>query len=466
VLFPLARALRLWFRPVVRGLERVPADRPVVYAGKHPRGWLYLETILMGGVVFGDGRRPPFRTLEARGTLPQRAPLLGWIRRHVGAIEATAGAARAALARGESVLVFPGGAREARGPAGRVRWSGRRGFARIAAAAQVPIVPFAIRGADRQHPLRLPLGRHTLWLPPLPLPARLELRFGAPIPPPDPGDRAGVAAAAARAAREAQALLDGREDGAPEPLLPPVGSGRRRYRAYGAAAEALFRWHRTRVEGAAPAGPCIYVALHGAGYLVTDLVVAGYALCWRDHLRRGGPRVPLRIAAARSRIERALPGLASVKRDLGLVEPSEERCLAALRAGEQLLVTPGGLREARPRREFYRLRWEGRRGFARLALRAGVPVVPLAVVGGAEAYPGLRAGPLSLWSPLPLPSRLDVVVGEPIAVAADAGAGEDGAAVARLHALALARTQALYDAVLARRRGAGRPLGGRGMGGA
>jgi 1-acyl-sn-glycerol-3-phosphate acyltransferase len=204
----LARALRAWFRPTVSGLEGVPDDRPVVYVGKHPRGWLYLETVLMGWLTFGDGRRPPFRTLEARGTLPQRAPGLGWMRRNVGAIPATSAAARAALARGESVLVFPGGAREARGPPDRIRWGGRRGFARIAAEAGAPIVPFAMAGADRQHPVRVPLGRRlSLWLPPVPLPVRLELRFGAPIPPPPAGDRAAIAAAAARAALEAQALL-------------------------------------------------------------------------------------------------------------------------------------------------------------------------------------------------------------------------------------------------------------------
>jgi 1-acyl-sn-glycerol-3-phosphate acyltransferase len=155
--------------------------------------------------------------------------------------------------------------------------------------------------------------------------------------------------------------------------------------------------------------------------------------------------------AARSRIERALPGLPAVKRDLGLVDPSEESCLAALRAGEQLLVTPGGMREARPRRDFYRLRWEGRFGFVRLALRTGAPIVPLAVVGGAEAYPGVRLGPLSLWSPLPLPARLDVAVGEPIPVEAGPASAEDGEAVRRLHALALHRTQALYDAIRAER---------------
>lgn len=233
--------------------------------------------------------------------------------------------------------------------------------------------------------------------------------------------------------------------------LPPLRTERLRYRAYGALAEALFRWHRTRVEGAAPDGPCIYVALHGAGYLVTDLLVAAYALCWRDHLRRGGARVPLRVAAARSLVERVLPGLPRVKRDLGLVEPDEGSCLAALRAGEQLLLTPGGRREAQPRRDFYRLRWEGRHGFARLALLTGAPIVPLGVVGGAEAYPGLRAGPLSFWSPLPLPASLAVRVGEPIAVERRPEAARDPALLSALHAAARDRTQALYDALRAGR---------------
>jgi 1-acyl-sn-glycerol-3-phosphate acyltransferase len=207
-LMALARGLRIWFRPTIRGLEAVPRDRPVVYVGKHPRGWLYLETLVMGWLTFGDGARPPFRTLESRGTLPQRAPGLGWMRRSAGAIPATSEAARAALARGESVLVFPGGAREARGPPDRIRWEGRRGFARIAAEAGAPIVPFAMGGADLQHPFRVPLGRRlSLWLPPVPLPVRLDLAFGAPIPPPRRGDPVAIGAAAARAAHVAQALL-------------------------------------------------------------------------------------------------------------------------------------------------------------------------------------------------------------------------------------------------------------------
>ncbi len=224
--------------------------------------------------------------------------------------------------------------------------------------------------------------------------------------------------------------------------------------AYLPFARALTRYHRARLEGGpAPRGACIYVAHHGAGYLVLDLLVAAYLLAWKDWHERGGARTPLRVAAAESRIEKVLPGLPAAKRHLGLVDASEESCLAVLARGEQLLLTPGGMREARPARDFYRLRWAGRYGFARLALATGAPIVPLAVVGGAEAYPGVRAGRLSLWAPLPLPARLDVVLGEPLPVDRRPAAAPDWGAVKALHALAWMRTQALHEAVIARRKG-------------
>jgi 1-acyl-sn-glycerol-3-phosphate acyltransferase len=200
VIAPLARGLRLWYRPRVHGLERVPRDRPVVLVGKHPRTWLYLETVLLGHLAFWDGSRPAFRPMEKRDTSLHRLPGVRWLRRNVGAIEASSSAALAALRGGESVLLFPGGARELYGPRDRIAWVGRTGFARIAARAGAPVVPFAIAGADAQHPLRLELprrggARRSLWLPPVPLPVRLEYHFGAPLSPPrDPEDRAALAA--------------------------------------------------------------------------------------------------------------------------------------------------------------------------------------------------------------------------------------------------------------------------------
>jgi hypothetical protein len=180
-----------------------------------------------------------------------------------------------------------------------------------------------------------------------------------------------------------------------------IDEGRWYYRgAYLPWARALARYHRARLEGGPPPdGPCIYVALHGAGYLVLDLMIAGYLLAWRTWHEGRGPRTPLRIVAAESRIEKVLPGLPTAKRHLGLVDPSEESCRAVLARGEQLLVTPGGLREARPSRDFYRLRWAGRYGFVRLALATGARRrIPGSGWAGSRSGRRSRSPPASRWS--------------------------------------------------------------------
>ena len=182
----------------------------MVFVAKHPRSFLYLEIMLLGIVVYWVKRdRPLIRPMEQRDTSLHRAPILGWIRRNVNAVEATEEAGLATLAAGESVLIFPGGGRELYGPPDRIAWAGRRGFARIAAKAGAAVVPVAMVGADRQHPWRLPLGgRRSLWFPPFPLPVRLDYAFGAPMEPPPAGDAEAVAAFADRVAVATQALID------------------------------------------------------------------------------------------------------------------------------------------------------------------------------------------------------------------------------------------------------------------
>jgi 1-acyl-sn-glycerol-3-phosphate acyltransferase len=152
-------------------------------------------------------------------------------------------------------------------------------------------------------------------------------------------------------------------------------------------------------------------------------------------------------------MERVVPGLRTAKRHVGIIDPSERACLAVLERGEQLLITPGGRREARPEARDYRLRWRDRFGFSRLALLTGAPIVPLAVVGGFEAYPGWSRGKSSFWCPVPLPARFDVAVGTPIGVSRSQADADDIDAVRRLHERAWRATQSLYDEIIIERRG-------------
>jgi 1-acyl-sn-glycerol-3-phosphate acyltransferase len=210
LLSPLRPLLRLWFRPRVVGLDNVPKDRPVVFVAKHPKGFLYLETILLGFIVYWVKRdRPLIRPMEQRNTSIHRTPILGFVRRNVNTVPATEEAGLATLAAGESVLIFPGGGRELYGPPDRLDWNGRRGFARMAAKARAAVVPVAMVGADGQHPWRIPLGgRRSLWFPPFPLPVRIDYAFGEPLEPPQAGDADAIADFAERAAETTQALID------------------------------------------------------------------------------------------------------------------------------------------------------------------------------------------------------------------------------------------------------------------
>jgi 1-acyl-sn-glycerol-3-phosphate acyltransferase len=102
------------------------------------------------------------------------------------------------LARDEMVVLFPGGAKDMTRPFWeRYRVKPHRGFApgrggyvKLALRTQSPIIPVAIVGAEEIHILLAnlaPLARllglpyAPLLLSPLPLPARIYIRFGEPI---------------------------------------------------------------------------------------------------------------------------------------------------------------------------------------------------------------------------------------------------------------------------------------------
>src|SRR5262245_57976575 len=131
-------------------------------------------------------------------------------------------------------------------------------------------------------------------------------------------------------------------------------------------------------------------------------------------------------------------------RKFGTVAASHENARKALDAGAAVLVYPGGDWEVnRPTWQANRIDFAGRRGFVRLALDAGVPIVPVVSAGGQETAIFLTHGkrlsrllrldkllrlktlPVNLSLPwivnvgdflghLPLPAKITVQVMEPI----------------------------------------------------
>jgi 1-acyl-sn-glycerol-3-phosphate acyltransferase len=82
----------------------------------------------------------------------------------------------------------------------------------------------------------------------------------------------------------------------------------------------------------------------------------------------------------------ALPGVGTLARRLGGMPADMGTAARALEDGELVLVYPGGDWEAcRPWRERGRVEFAGHEGFIRLALRTGVPVVPVVAHGSHES---------------------------------------------------------------------------------
>ena len=87
---------------------------------------------------------------------------------------------------------------------------------------------------------------------------------------------------------------------------------------------------------------------------------------------------------------RGLPG--DLIAAYGAVVGAPETARELMRNDETILVFPGGGREiAKFKGEEYRLRWQGRAGFARLSVQNGYPIVPAGLVGGDDVYRSLTA---------------------------------------------------------------------------
>lgn len=87
---------------------------------------------------------------------------------------------------------------------------------------------------------------------------------------------------------------------------------------------------------------------------------------------------------------RGLPGdlLAAFGGVVGAPETARE----LMRHDETVLVFPGGGREIpKFKGEEYTLRWQGRSGFARIAVETGYPIVPVGLVGGDDVYRSLTS---------------------------------------------------------------------------
>jgi 1-acyl-sn-glycerol-3-phosphate acyltransferase len=154
----------VWFRPDIRGLERVPRHGPVLIVGNHTGGASSPETLISQlalSAYFGVER--PHYQLAHRMVL--NSPV-GSVVRRFGTLEADPANAEAALEAGAMVTVFPGGDYEVFRPSwesAKVDFGGRTGFLRLALRRNVPIVPMVTLGGQ-ETALFLSRGRRLAQL--------------------------------------------------------------------------------------------------------------------------------------------------------------------------------------------------------------------------------------------------------------------------------------------------------------
>lgn len=183
-----------YFRPLVIGADNIPPGRALL-VGCHSGVMPWDATVLVPEIYRATGR---FSRNVGDLFFGRLGPISSYLA-STGVVLGEPDALEDLLRHDELVLLFPGGALDMTRPIWRdyYRVKAHRGFApgkggyvKIALRTGSPIVPMAIVGAEETHGLLadvLPLAR-LLGLPffaivasPVPLPARIYIRFGRPI---------------------------------------------------------------------------------------------------------------------------------------------------------------------------------------------------------------------------------------------------------------------------------------------
>lgn len=217
------------------------------------------------------------------------------------------------------------------------------------------------------------------------------------------------------------------------------------------------RYFRTDVEGLdrVPDRPFVSVGNHNGSVMMPDLVV------WMSHYHRLGRATKL-LALSHDLIFSLPPArLSTALAKLGAIRATRDNALKALERGFAIHAYPGGDYDAaKAFRERHTINFAGHSGYARVALRAGVPIVPVVSVGAHEilyiftdgsklsqrlgldrsarlkVLPIMALLPWGMWVGippgfLPLPSQISLRVLDPIEPS-DFRDGDEDATVARV----------------------------------
>ncbi|OBF23271.1 glycerol acyltransferase [Mycobacterium kubicae] len=153
------------------------------------------------------------------------------------------------------------------------------------------------------------------------------------------------------------------------------------------AVEFVRRYNRLEVTAAltAPANPVLFVANHGFGGIFDLNVFALAATLEQLQLDR-------EVVILTHQVAWTL-GVGRLIEPLGARPASQQSAQEAFARGDHVAVFPGGdIESAKSWDERNLIKFEGRSGFARLAIEAGVPIVPIVTAGAGESLFVISSG--------------------------------------------------------------------------
>jgi 1-acyl-sn-glycerol-3-phosphate acyltransferase len=216
----------------------------------------------------------------------------------------------------------------------------------------------------------------------------------------------------------------------------PFGLSRASLETAMAVARLVYRYYfRTEafgIENLPASGRVVLVSNH-SGQLPFDALVIGCA-CFLE------PPQPRLVRAMVEFFVPTVPFASYLFARWGQITGTPENCRRLLAADEAVLVFPEGARGiSKPFSKRYQLADFGS-GFMRLALEAGAPIVPVAVIGAEEQAPAINLKPLAklfgtpafpivpyppFVAAVPLPVKYRVYFGEPMRFTGDPDDDDD-----------------------------------------
>ena len=148
------------------------------------------------------------------------------------------------------------------------------------------------------------------------------------------------------------------------------------------AGPILWKWFRPRVRGLdnIPTGGALYVCNHSGGFMTPDTWIFAVALT----RERGTDDVPYALA---HQVVMEAPLTNQMLPAMGAIAANPKNAHRVFAAGHKVLVYPGGDLDAfRSSRDRGRIVFGPRRGYVRLAVREGVPIIPVVSAGSHDVW--------------------------------------------------------------------------------